>query len=131
VTPPPVEVAARGFDAYNRGDFETVFELLADDVVAVVSPRLPNEGTHHGHEGVREMLRGWEEAWEWLRIEPDALVEEGEWVIVPARLFGRGRGSGVDVDRELAYMLRVRGDRVTDLRICDSVGEALAVARAE
>jgi ketosteroid isomerase-like protein len=131
VTAPAVDVATRGFDAYNRGDYETMLALLADDVVAVVSSRLPNEGTYHGHEGFREMLEGWDEAWESFQIEPGDLVEEGDWVIVAARQFGRGRGSGIDVDRSIAYMFRVRGEQIAALRVCDSVDEAVSFARGD
>ena len=39
-----VDIPSRGFDAFNRGEFEALGELLHDDVVAVVPDSMANSG---------------------------------------------------------------------------------------
>lgn len=124
-----VDVATRGFEAFNRRDLETVLGLLADDVVTIVSPSLANAGTYRGHDGFTEMISAWDEAWEEFQVEPKDVIEEAGLVIVAARQSGRGRGSGIDVEMDTAFMFRVEDGLIGAMWVCDGVEEALAFAR--
>jgi ketosteroid isomerase-like protein len=49
---PNAELVARGYEAFGRGDGDTVMELLADDIAWRVPGRSPIAGEYHGKDGV-------------------------------------------------------------------------------
>jgi uncharacterized protein len=125
-----LDLAKRGFAAYNAGDLEALLELVAEDMVAVVPIGLPNEGVYAGPAGFRRMLVSWGEAWEEFRAEPIEFIQQDDFVIVPLRQFGRGRESGIEVEMELTQLMRVRDGRLIQWRLCWDKAEALEHARA-
>jgi ketosteroid isomerase-like protein len=119
-----VDIASRGFEAFNRGDLDAVGELLHDDVVAVVPDSLANSGVYEGRDGFARMLAHWVEPWEELRVDVLDLIEEGDAVLAPAVQHGRGRGSGVEISMRVVFLLRFRGDRMDFYRLCETLEEA-------
>ena len=119
-----VDIASRGFEAFNRGDLDAVGELLHDDVVAVVPDSLANSGVYEGRDGFARMLAHWVEPWEELRVDVLELIEEGDAVLAPAVQHGRGRGSGVEISMRVVFLLRFRGDRMDFYRLCETLEEA-------
>jgi len=124
-----VDIASRGFEAFNRGEFDAVGELLHEDVVAVVPDTMANSGVYEGHEGFARMLEHWVEPWEELRVDVLELIEEGDAVFAPAIQHGRGRGSGVEISMRVVFLLRFRDDRVEFYRLCENLEEARAHVR--
>jgi ketosteroid isomerase-like protein len=124
-----VDIARRGFAAFNRGEFDALGELLHDDVVAVVPDTVANSGVYEGHEGFARMLAHWVEPWEELRVDVLELIEEGDAVLAPAVQYGRGRGSGVEISMRIVFLLGFRGDRVAFYRLCEDLEEAREHAR--
>ncbi len=53
---------------------------------------------------------------------------EGDWLVVWLRAVAVGGHSGVETDLHLAQAWRVRGGRVTDLRVYESEEKALEAA---
>ena len=49
---PNAELVARGYEAFGRGDVDTVLDLLADDIAWRVPGRGPIAGEYHGKDGV-------------------------------------------------------------------------------
>jgi ketosteroid isomerase-like protein len=89
----------RGYDAFNRGDVETVSAIFADDIrwEGPNTEGLPMSGVHEGKQAVLEALgRIGGEYFETFRASPDEMVEEGGTVVVLSHLEGRTR-SGNDV----------------------------------
>jgi len=119
-----VDIASRGFEAFNRGELDALGELLHDDVVAVVPDSMANSGVYHGREGFARMLTHWVEPWAQLRVDVLELIEEGDAVLAPVVQHGRGRGSGVEISMRVVFLLRFRGDRVEHYRLCESLEEA-------
>jgi ketosteroid isomerase-like protein len=119
-----VDIASRGFEAFNRGEFEAVAELLHEDVVAVVPDSMANSGVYEGREGFARMLAHWVEPWEELRVDVLELIEEGDAVFAPAVQHGRGRGSGVEISMRVVFLLRFRDDRMDFYRLCETLEEA-------
>lgn len=124
-----VELAERGLEAFNRGDMAAVTELLAPDVEVHSSSELPNSGDFHGHDGFLEWLQAWLEAWETFRVEllDVTLVEDS--VIASVHQVGSGRGSGLRVEMDLAFLFRFRDGQVIRLGLYADLEGALAAAR--
>ncbi len=49
--------------------------------------------------------------WDEIRFEPQEYIEAGDQVIVVARLVGRGKSSGIEVERTWAYVWALRAGR--------------------
>ena len=59
-------------------------------------PRSPHSGAYHGYEGFRQWIGQWEEAWGDVDYELQDPIDVGEIIVViPARITGRGAGSGL------------------------------------
>jgi uncharacterized protein len=93
-----VELAKRGYDAFNRGDIDGVLELCADDVEWNDVDLLDTPAVR-GREAVRAYFRTVMEPWEEIRRDPEEIIDLGDdRVLALIRLSGRGRGSGIEVE---------------------------------
>jgi len=83
------------YAAFARGDIPAILGML-DDGVAWTSPRsLPQGGTYKGREEVGSFFESLGSAWERLDVEPEAMGEVGdELVVAVVRLNGTRRGGG-------------------------------------
>ena len=112
------ELARRGIDAYNRGDVEALLEQLDEEVEVYTPPELPNAGTYRGHEGFLQWIGQWDEAWEEFRLEMERIDFVGErYGVVTVRQFGRGAGSGVEVEMRIIQLYEVQGDKATRIHL--------------
>ena len=81
-----------------------------------MSDRVFNPATYRGHAGIRQFHAEVLEVWEHYVWEPEHLVEHGDRVLALVRTSGKGRGSGLEVDRQTAMIWTVRGDKAVSLR---------------
>lgn len=109
-----VDLVRRGLDHFiATGDVP--WEIF-DHEVEVHDHDTPDQGVYRGHDGYRRWLGDWGAAWVKWSIEPKEFIDAGDRVVVFFRMRTKGRGSGVEVDRQdaLVYQLRdskiVRGD---------------------
>jgi hypothetical protein len=92
---------------------------------------LGNAGTYYGHEGFREGLGGWLEAWDEFTIDSAELEPVGRrHVVGDVRQSGRGRGSGIEVQMRLGYLWDMRAGLAVRFHIVPDRETALAAARA-
>lgn len=126
-----LQITYSAIAAYNTGDYEALFELIDEDVVASIPVGLANAGVYEGHEGFLRMMDEWRSAWVDFRVEPGEPFLAGEGIVVPVKHAGRGRGSGIDVSTDVFHVAHFRGDRVIRWRLCGSRDEALAAALDE
>jgi ketosteroid isomerase-like protein len=109
-------LARRSIDAYNRGDVEALLEQLDEEIEVYTPPELPNAGTYRGHQGFLQWLDQWDEAWEEFRLEIERIDFVGDRCgVVTVRQFGRGAGSGVEVEMRIAQLYEMRGDKAARL----------------
>jgi uncharacterized protein len=125
-----IELVRRGIQAYNAADFGAMLVLVDPDVVIESSVELMNAGTFRGQDGLARWIGAWNDAWEDFQSSPEEIVPVGESHVV-ARIIGsgRGRGSGVEVSREVGYAYDVSDGRCVYMTIRPTFEEALAVAR--
>jgi ketosteroid isomerase-like protein len=109
-----VGLVKRGVD-YFMATGEVPWEMF-DEEVEVHDHDTPDQGAYRGHEGYGRWLDDWGAAWAEWSIEPEEFIDAGDSVVVFFRMKTKGRGSGVEVERQdaLVYKLRngtiVRGD---------------------
>jgi ketosteroid isomerase-like protein len=116
--------------AVNEQDFPRAMEHYAEDVVLVVQEGFLNTGTFEGKEAAGEWFGDWfRTLGEYhFDIEEARELEEGPIFIVLLHR-GSGRASGAEFPaREIAYLFRVEGGKVTRIQLFSTRGNALEAA---
>jgi ketosteroid isomerase-like protein len=126
MSPEDLETVRRAYDAFARGDLETLRTFLAPGIEWRTTPEVPFMGNYAG---IDEFLRGmgeWTSAFDDVTTEVEEMIDAGETVVVGHRMRGRGRDSGVEVDLRLWQVVTVRDGKLAVMRDYTSRDEALA-----
>ena len=82
-----------------------------------------------GIPGIIRFWRGIDETMEELKLVPQEYVDAGDRIAVRLRHFGRGRGSGAEIDTELYHqVITFRDDRIVRIEYFERWEEALRAA---
>jgi ketosteroid isomerase-like protein len=107
-----VEIVRSAFAAWVGGDRERALDLAHPEIVVDATRRVFNPATYVGVEGVRRMFADMDEVWEEFRPDQLEFIDAGDRVVVIGRAIGKGKSSGVKVERSLAAIWTVRDGRV-------------------
>jgi ketosteroid isomerase-like protein len=122
------EVIRTAYSAFSRGEVDPVLELLHPDVEWHPPPSSLEPHPVRGRDAVREYLAP--NFFESQSAEPLEVMEEGDRVLVVARVRARGRGSGVEVDQTVYHLWTVVDDRAARFAAFVDRDQALAALRA-
>jgi uncharacterized protein len=109
-----VEILRRGYEAWNRRDFDQVLELLDPEIEWTFAggAQFPGtDATYHGHEGVSSFWETFIEPWERINIEPEEIRSTGDQAVAFVRFQATGRGSGVELDVPFVHLFTFRGSK--------------------
>jgi ketosteroid isomerase-like protein len=120
-----IRIVRRAHEALNSGDIDALVALCDEGFRLDMSDRIFNPAVYEGHDGIRRFYSEVRDVWERYVWEPEELIEAGPHVVALIRSTGRGRGSGVEVNREAAMVWSVREGRAIALRFFRDRGEAL------
>jgi uncharacterized protein len=123
-----VEIVRKVFDAMSARDRERAISYAAPDMVLDATRRVFNPTTYHGPEGLQQFTADMDEVWEEFHADPDEFLVAGDSVVVTGRMAGKGRGSGVVVERDFAGVWTVRDGRVVRWEIHPNRAAALEAA---
>jgi ketosteroid isomerase-like protein len=118
----------RGYDAWNRGDWAGMEELLAPDFEVDATDRVLNPDRYEGIAGFRRLAGEMAEIWDTWVIEPLEIIVNGERTFVAHSVRARGKGSGVEVVQTYWSVWTVRDGRGVKLSLFVDRGRALAAA---
>ena len=93
------EVVRRAHQALNSGDMDALVALCDKDFRLDMSDRIFNPAVYDGHDGIRQFYAEVRDVWEIYVWVPEQLIEAGSDVVALLRSTGRGRESGVEVER--------------------------------
>jgi ketosteroid isomerase-like protein len=110
----------------NAGDADAMLELVHPDVVWHAPPGPEGPLVFEGHEGVRQFLAGWLEAWGRFEQEVREVELHGDWRLARVMIQTRGEISGIEMEAESGYLMRVQGNLLTYMRIFMSYDAARA-----
>ena len=102
------------YEAFKHQDMATVMAAFDEEIVWVAPETLPFGGTYHGHDGVGAYFQQLPGHFQELAVEPEEFVEDGDVVVVPVRLTGRGAGGSLDT--ETLHLWRMRSGRAVSFR---------------
>ena len=120
-----VDVVRRAFEASKRHDNNAAFRLY-DPEVEIESSY--DGRVYWGLDGVRAFFRDWLEVWDEISWEVEEWIDGGDHVIALMHLRGRGKMSGVPVERSEAHLWKLRDARLLRLRVFATKDEALETA---
>jgi len=124
-------LGGRAGAAANRRDFDVL--LYGFDPGIEYHPQADQiapdqDAVYHGRSGYREMWRKWTEAFEDLRLEPEEVLDLGEWLLVTVQVRGHGSGSGVPVNLTNFQLFKFRRGLVVWQQDFGDRSEALEAA---
>ena len=126
-----VEAFRRGLEAGNRGDVETLLEVLDPQVAwhSALHALLGGEATvYRGHDGVREMLRDLYGAFDEIQIEISEIRDLGDRLVAIGRTHARGGASGADVETPIGFVTEFNNGKAISIRGYLDPKEALEAA---
>jgi ketosteroid isomerase-like protein len=126
-----VERLRGAYQAFNEGGVEAFLERLAPDFSVRDRDSSPDRQTRYGREGIIELFDSYMEAFDALRLEPEEFIDAGDQIVVSLRQRVRGKGSGAEVEGNIAHVWTMRGSDVYSLRIFGDKERALDALRAE
>ncbi|MHB8233829.1 MAG: nuclear transport factor 2 family protein [Solirubrobacteraceae bacterium] len=108
-----VEIVRRALNA-KQSEFA---ELLDPGVRLDLSERIFNPAVYEGYAGIMQWRAEVRDVWESYVSDPQDFFDGGQAVVVLTHERGRGRGSGVEVDRQTALLFRLHDRRVSEIRL--------------
>ncbi len=117
-----VEKFKRGFEAWNRDDFDLWIDGFDPEIEWFALMEV-----FRGHDGAR---RAWEsfKGDMQLKIRFDEIRDLGDSVLALGEITGTGRTTGLDVSGEIAQLVTFRGGRAIRFRDFRSHAEGLEAA---
>jgi uncharacterized protein len=115
------------YEAFGRGDLAGVLNALADDVVWEMAGTAPFAGRREGRAGVQQFFVDLMGAVKIEMFEVDAVIGDGEQVVVLGRERCTATQTGCGYEQHWAHAYTVRDGKVVAVRIYEDT-EAQAAA---
>jgi ketosteroid isomerase-like protein len=127
-----VEIVQSTFDAWERGDTESILDVCDENILVSQPPELPGvPPRQYGHAGVLEAFALWPEYWDDFRVEVLRRFDFGDHVVVTTEQSGRSKDSGIEVATQFTFLFTLRDRRITEWRIFMREPDAVAAARLQ
>lgn len=114
----------------NEGDVDGMLEGVHPEVVWQAPPGPSGSPVFRGHEGVRQFVREWLEAWGKFEQEVLDAQIEGDWAVARVALRTRGEASGLEMEFEGGYLMGLKDGLLVYMRIYTDYDAAEAAWRA-
>jgi ketosteroid isomerase-like protein len=106
----------------------TALDKFDPEIAMVESPTVPGASSAHGIDAVGRYIQSFGNYWAEIRFEPQEYIDAGEQVVVIARLVGRGKSSGAQVQHTWAYVWTLRAKRALRMDAYADRDDALRAA---
>jgi uncharacterized protein len=125
-----VEAVHRGVDAMNRGELDSILDLIDEEIVW--EPRRASvEGAYRGHAGMRRYWADTAESFERFEVRFAEVRDFGDRVLATGTVHGRGRDSGAETDVATAAVFTFRDGRLVHYKDYGERRAALEAAGLE
>lgn len=127
-----IEIVRRAFEAIGNRDIDALLRLYEPN--AAFHPLTGTQvetGGYRGHEGIRAYFEEVDTVWDQMLPHADDLGSHGDLVVVVGGCVVRGRESGAETDRAMAWVFRVRDGRIASHQAFSNAEEALSAAGLE
>ena len=116
----------KAFDAVNRRDAEWLIEHSAADIEMRGTGVAGEPVLYIGAAGIQGFFHDIAESWQSLQFVPEEIQERGDRVLAIVNQRLRGRGSGIDVEGKLGFVLELRDGVAVGITAYRDVADARA-----
>ena len=117
------------YETWNEGEIDRFAEYFAPKAKYATSGLFPGIApVYTGPDGLRQFYADMLSAFEFFRLEPLELEEQGQVLVVSLRFHGRGRTSGVEVGLDFHHVAVVGNQQIQFIAAGPSLEAALATA---
>ena len=120
-----------GYELVNRDGVSAWLECMDPEIEWSEGAEVPERHVYRGHEGVLRQQERFDEAWESFRIEAVDFAASGDKLVVVVKLWGRGRGSGAEVEARAAHLWEFRDGKAVRFDIYGDPERALREVTAQ
>ncbi|MFG2296909.1 nuclear transport factor 2 family protein [Streptomyces sp. NPDC048603] len=115
---PDCALVRRGYEAFGKGDMETMATLMTADVIHHVPGTHPLSGHHKGREAVLDLYRRMgEETKGTMRVELERVMADGRGHAIAVHKWHADRGDrGIEMHGGLFFT--IVGGKITDIDEC-------------
>ncbi len=124
-----VEPFNRAMESGDPQEWRRYLEEFVDpEIEWINAPGAIEPGPKHGYSGMNAVWENFRSAFEWLRAEPERLIEVGDQVVSLGTFRGRGRDSKLDVEVPYGVIVTLRDGKVVRWENFDEPSHALEAA---
>jgi ketosteroid isomerase-like protein len=123
------DIVRGAYEAFSRGEFDAVVELLHPEVDWVPPSDSVEPHPLRGRDAVREYLAP--NIFDEQTAEPLELIEQGDRVLVVARVRARAGASGIEIDQVVYHLFTIEDGLAVRFSAHIERGDALAALREE
>jgi ketosteroid isomerase-like protein len=125
-----MEIVRRAYEAFSRAGLDGLLEHFHPDAEYDITAAIgPFAGMYYGQAAIRNFLADYFETWEYVRMEPEDIIDVGEdHVVVLLRMYMRGKGSGVEVEAQTNNVWTLRDGKAVRMAVYNNRAEALQAA---
>lgn len=114
---PATDIVQQMYDSFARGDIQKVASLFHPQIRWITPPTLPwSRGTYTGPSQVGEYFKSFGATLTDAAIDPHELIDCGDRVVALGEERARVRATGRQFRVPFAHVIRVRDERVIELR---------------
>jgi ketosteroid isomerase-like protein len=125
-----VDAIRTGFEAFVRGDVESLSSMATPDVVLVQPREVPDAKTYEGPEAFAQAMEDWPRQWDDFRMELIEVIDLGDEVAINlTRHTGRGRESGIEMNFDVFNVFWGRDGKLARMEMYFDREQALNAAR--
>jgi ketosteroid isomerase-like protein len=103
-----VDSARSAYEAFGRGDLETLKEMLGEDSSWLTSDELPLGGETQGRDAILGNFAQIPNYWTSFSVEPEEFIDGGDWVVV--RGTQRAGTDGGEFTSPFAHLMKFSAD---------------------
>ena len=112
------EIVREQFEAtHSRSTWPRAMELWDESVVLVAGDDMQAPGVHYGKDAVGRWFADWLTAFDEIVFDVVEMERGDDALAVYARHSARGRGSGVELSRDLYYAYWFRGGKAVRVEV--------------
>jgi uncharacterized protein len=109
-----VDVVQGAWDAFGRGDIDTVLDAIAPNAETRLPETLPWGGTYSGPDGFKDFLSKLTESFDQFSAKPDKVLgADDNHVVVVASTRGRTK-KGETVEGSIVWLYQLRDGKIAD-----------------
>jgi ketosteroid isomerase-like protein len=123
-----VELVRTLYERFREGAEEDALVMLDPDFEVHDRPEIPDPQVYRGYDGVRAALQASRDTFDGLDLIPEEFIDAGDQVVVVFRFQGVGRGSGIEIDEQLAHRWTIRDGKPVRMDVHSSREQALRAA---